>query len=340
MKQQNLTEISRVSGKSVSTVSKALRGCGGVDAETRERIFCAAASVRSQAYEAKKTDVFVILPEKPTYFWNRVGGVLKQSSLPITLKIFSGIQKGKDEFVVASYIEEAASSGARALILSAHLNEALQSRVAELAKTMLVIQLCEYTPIPNTFFVGSDGAHDGDRLAKQLPCKTDRPINVGVLTGALSDASARRVDGFLAALPSAAQVFLIEKPTAIELCSSHLARAIDALGVPLDYLFCFDGITTAACDALYKLREKMQTRLLGFEYPPTAQKHMEAGRILALAVQRLEEQMRAALSMTERYLRTRCYPDSKYQYVPSALVVSDSNEGKYIGACLERQAIQ
>ena len=115
----------------------------------------------------------------------------------------------------------------------------------------------------------------------------------------------------------------MEKPATTELYASHLARSIDALGVSLDYFFCFDGITTSACDALYKLREKMNTRLIGFECPPTAEKHWAAGRIAALAVQAPDEQMRLALSLAERYVRNRIYPDQKYCYVSSLIIHKD-----------------
>ena len=322
MKQQNLGDISRESGKSKSTVSKVLRGCGGVDPETREAILCAASKVSPLIYEPKPSDIYAILPDNPKFFWHRAYEALKSSTLPIQLKLFSAL-RDDNGYLISQYVEEAVAAGARVLILSAHLNEALCLRLAELARSMLILQFCEYTPIPNTFFVGSDGLCDGKALAQCLPKKDDSPTNVGVLRMKLSQGSEQRVEGFLSALPPSVRVFYVDRPTNIELYASHLARSIDALGVPLDYLFCFDGMTTAACDALYKLRGKMQTRLIGFEYPPTAQKHMEAGRIAALAVQRPDEQMRKALALAEKYLRGRCYPDQKFTYVSSEIIVPE-----------------
>ena len=321
MKQQNLAEISRVSGKSVSTVSKVLRGCGGVTAETREAVLNAAGEYPVGVRHSDSDEIFVILPDNPKYFWHRACAVLKESPHPITLKLFSAIRQEQGEALVEEYIEQAVAANVRALIVAAHGNERTQNRLAELANQMLVIQLCEYTPISNTFFVGGDGRADGRALASCIPTDSDRPLNIGVMTGAISHAGAQRIEGFLSALPPTARVFFVEKPTAVELYASHLARAIDALGVSLDYFFSFDGITTAACDALYKLRGKMTAQLLGFEYPTTAEKHMEAGRIAALAVQAPDQQMRLALALAERYVRERLYPPQKYCYVPSEILV-------------------
>jgi DNA-binding LacI/PurR family transcriptional regulator len=326
MKQQKLSEISRASGKSVSTVSKVLRGCGGVDAETRTHILCTAADMRGSAGELTGNDIFVILPDNPKYFWKKACGAIRQSEIPVTLRLIAAISREQGEALLAHYISEAEASGARALILAAHLSDRLKQRLELLAQRMLVIQLCEYEPISNTFFVGSNGVQDGRALASCISTDPTRPLNVGVLRGAVSHTGVARTEGFLQGLPAEVRLFYVEKPSTAELYASHLARAIDALGVPLDYLFCFDGLTTPACDALYKLRNQMQTRLIGFEYPPTAEKHVAAGRIAALAVQAPDEQTRLALSMAERYVRHRCFPDEKYCYVPS--VILQMNERK------------
>jgi ABC-type sugar transport system substrate-binding protein len=275
---------------------------------------------------AEEKEIYVILPDNPKYFWHRAYGVLKQAPCPVTLKLFSAIRQEQGEALVEEYIEQAVASNARALIVAVHSSERLRKRLGALANHMLVIQLCEYTAISNTFFVGGDGRADGRTLASCIRTDSDRPLNIGVMTGALSHAGRERIQGFLSALPSSARVFFVEKPTVVELYASHLARAIDALDIPLDYFFSFDGITTAACDALYKLRGKMKTQLLGFEYPTTAEKHMEEGRIAALAVQAPDRQMQIALKLAERYVRERVYPDGKYCYVPSQILQADCEE--------------
>ena len=321
MKQQNLAEISKMSGKSRSTVSKVLRGCGGVTAETREQILCSARSLEGGTSAVRQHDIFVILPDNPKYFWHRARSILRDCKHKIALRLFSAIKQGNGEAdLVERYVEEAVTAGARVLILSVYVNARLQARLAELARRMLVIQLCEYMPIPNTFFVGSNGERDGEALARYVFADSERSVNIGIMTGASSHTGRTRVEGFLKHLPSNANLFYIEKPNVIELYASHLARRIDLLDVRLDYLFCFDGITTAACDALYKLRGKMDTKLIGFEIPPTAEKHMEAGRIAALAVQAPDQQMQLALKLAERYVASRVYPDQKYCYVSSEII--------------------
>lgn len=323
MKQQGLGDISRESGKSKATVSKVLRGCGGVDAETREAILCVAARMNSVPYEPKPSDIYAILPDNPKFFWHKAYDALKQSGLPIQLKLFSALADDNG-YLISQYVEEAVAAGAKVLILSARIPEKLAQRISELATSMLILQFCEYTPISNTFFVGSDAERDGRSLAACVPSDTDRPLSIGVLRAPRAGESLQRIESFLSALPATARVFSVERPMGGELYASHLARAIDALGEPLDYLFCYDGMTAAEGDALYKLRGRMQTRLLGFEYPTAAKKHMDAGRIAALAVQRPDEQMRLALSLAQTYLRERTYPKQKMNYVTSEILLGAS----------------
>ncbi len=322
MKKQNLAEIAQASGKSLSTVSKVLRGCGGVSTETRNAVLNEVDGLEliSPSQESLNHAISVILPDNPKYFWHQAYDALKASDIQANLKLFSAIRTQQDEEIVERYIEEEVLSGCRALILSSFLNERLCQRLAELARHMLIIQLCEYYPISNSFFVGSDGEKDGMRLAAMLPKETNRPLNIGILMKKASNTGEKRWEGIRKTLPENAHVFFIQSPEFSKLYSSHLARSIDALNIPLDYLFCLDGITALACEALYKLKSHMDTKLLGFEYPPTAKKYMESGLISSLVLQKPKEQMRTALSLAGQYARFGCYPETKFTFLPSELI--------------------
>ena len=318
MEQPNLAEISRRSGKSVATVSKVLRGCPGVTWETREAVLRAADGL-SAPNRGREGAVSVILPDNPKYFWSQARAAVAEEGETLTgasvaLRVYSQIEGAGGVEVVERYLREAET--ARVIVLAARPDESLQRTLRSLAEGRLILQLCEYVDVPNTFFVGSDGEADGRMLALSIPA-SERPLRIGVLRGEDSALPNARTRGFLRSLPEVVELLPVECPAPSELFSSHLARAIDALGVPLDYLFCNDGITTAACEAIHKLRDRMQTRLLGFELPGSAKKHLAAGRIAALAVQSPGEQMRMALRLGAQYLGEGRFPDRKRICLPS-----------------------
>lgn len=323
MKQPSLAEISRRSGKSVATVSKVLRGCPGVTWETRAAVLESFDALEGAQRSGGGEAVAVILPDNPKYFWSRARSAIEcaaRDGAAVSLRVYSQIDRAGGGDMVGRYLREAADAGARAIILAARPEPRLRETLASLAQHRLVIQLCEYVDVPNTFFVGSDGAEDARLLAKTLCPPADRPLRVGIFSGETSELPAARTDGFLSALPTGTEVFRIERPEASDLFSSHLARAIDAAGVPLDYLFCCDGVTAPACEALHKLRERMCARLVGFEYPQSAEKHMAAGRIAALAVQDPEAQMRTALGFAATYVENGTFPGQKFTRLPSEIL--------------------
>ena len=322
MNKQTLAELSRKSGKSVSTVSKVLRGCSGVDAETRTAVLSARHD--EDAPKRKQTgEIHMILPDNPKYFWGDAIREIRKwdSRATVRLKLLSRIGSDQTGALLGEYVEEAVAAKASALILAAHPDEALCRRLAQLAEGRLVIQLCEYTPIPNTFFVGSDPYADGLALSHRLPT-TSSPIRIGVLNANPSHTGAERIQGFLKGVGEGAELYFPTPPPTGCLYPARLARALNEMDIPLDYLFCNDGITVPVCDALYKLKDKMHTRLIGFECPPAAETHWSQGRIEALARQDIGVQTALALTLAYRFLTERVYPEQKKTCLPSELLTS------------------
>ena len=329
MNKQSIKDISQKSGRSVSTVSKVLRNCPGVDPETRDEIRSAMESESVEGLRPMKnagSATCVILPDNPKYFWNRALPSLNRSNLPMITKIYSSIRQDGEDREVSRCLREAVKENASAIILAASPGEALSREIAELAKTMLIIQLCEYTPIPNTFFVGSDFWGDGRALSEAVRSEEGSAPCVGLLSkrGILS--CEERTRGFLEGLDSHVRTVRIECPEYSSLFSSHLARAIHGTGEPLDYLFVPMGMTDKACDALYKLRDKMQAQCIGFEFPSMAKKYWQRGQIAALAVQDVEEQMDLALTFVRQYLEERRFPDRKMNRLASSIRIWDREE--------------
>ncbi len=317
MGKQSVTEISHKSGKSASTVSKVLRNCPGVDPETREAVRSALGdeSALDLIRGCTRGKICVILPDTPKFFWGRALSMLEGRE--VTVKIYSAIRLGGEDREVARCVSEAVAEDAAAVILAALPGEALCAEIARLAKERLFLQLCEYTPVVNSFYVGSDYGADGRALSKAVVSpKGARPL-VGVLRQGDAASVVGRIEGFLEGLDGRADLIDIESPEMSPLYASHLARTMDRAGVRLDYLFCPFGMTAPVCDALYKLKGKMDTKYIGFELPSTAEKHWESGRIAAVAVQDPEMQMRSALLLAERYVKEGRFPDQKFHDMPS-----------------------
>ena len=318
-----ISEISKECGKSRSTVSKVLRGCPGVTEETRRAVLRAADRVDRTRGGDSVREICAILPDNPKYFWKPAQDALAAYENRVSLKVYSSIGNGSDSAVVARYVRESVDAGARALILASRPDEALRAVLSEYADRVLILQMCEYVDVPNTFFVGSDGYCDGMRLGALVKPVGDRPVRIGVPEGDGSYLSNQRIAGFLAGLPLETEVYRVKDPESRELYSACLARAIHQVGAPLDSLFCCDGVTASACEALYKLRGAMKARLLGFEYPKAAEKYLHGGWIAALLVQDPAEQMRAAIALAERYTESGMFPDRKFHYLQSNTVTGD-----------------
>ena len=263
----------------------------------------------------------MILPDNPKYFWGDAIREIRKwdSRATVRLKLLSRIGSDQTSALLGEYVEEAVAAKASALILAAHPDEALCRRLAQLAEERLVIQLCEHTPIPNTFFVGSDPYSDGLALSRCLPTASS-PMRIGVLNANPSQTGAERIQGFLDGVGERAELYFPTPPPTGYLYPARLARALNEMDIPLDYLFCNDGITAPVCDALYKLKDKMHTRLIGFEYPPAAEPHWNRGRIEALALQDIGAQTALALTLAYRFLTERVYPEQKKTCLPSEIL--------------------
>lgn len=323
MNKQSVAEISYKSGKSASTVSRVLRNCPGVDIETREAVRaalgCGSVADLIRCGTDRDGRICAILPDHPKFFWGRYLSVLEQGSEKV--KIYSTIRYDGKDREVAICLSEAVAEDAAAVILAARPGMPLCDQLALLARERLVLQLGEYTPIVNSFFVGADFYADGRMLSSAVVLTgSERPL-VGVLRQGNAVSRQERTRGFLDGLDGRAEILLIDEPEPSSLYASHLARSIDRTGRRLDYLFCPDGMTAPACDALYKLKDRMNTKYIGFEFPPTAKKHWQEGRIAALAVQDPEAQIRLALLLARRYVQFGFFPDHKFTYLPSQYLI-------------------
>lgn len=317
-KVKNVQKISILSGRSKATVSRVLNHRPGVSVETREEILRVAAQFEMEQPAARACEVSVLAPDNPKFFWSRIPSVVKacapQWSAGVHIYTSLSRSAGMDES-----IRRALRGGCRVMILAALPDAALRRQLEALARDVLLIQLCEYAPVAGSVYVGSDLYGDGRALALAVREKL-RGRRCIALRPAGQAGEQRRLEGFTHALGETAFTYIDEEPMQGKLYSANLARRLSREGA-FDYLFCPSGNTAKACEGLLKLRLPQAPQCIGFETSPTVEAYFRRGCIAAMAVQDIEGQTRAALSLARRYLETGLRPEREQQTIPSQIRV-------------------
>ena len=328
MKNKNLAQIAQRSGVSKSTVSRVLNNCPGVDGQLREAVigelredYAATAKVEAPA------DVCMILPDNPKFFWGRARDAANafETRFRIRTYVYSSLSRGE---VLNDYFDRIEQSNIRAVIFVGLMDPDIQQRLERLAQTRLLIQLCEYTPIANSFFVGSNAYLDGERLGRELLARVGKndPRRVVVVGGHDNYNCRLREEGFLHAVKGEISVAQVDAPSEFSLWSSHFARALSGVSGEIGFVFCPDGMTAQSCEGLRKLKSPSPIGYFGFEDPPAAKKYWERGDVCALVVQDLFRQTQTALRLCETYLCAHLYPDQKMIYIDSELRKASDKE--------------
>lgn len=165
MSDTTVESIAKKLNVSKSMVSKALRHCGGIDSDTRQRILTETHDIIQRDYGA--CAVYFIMPDIPQYFWKPVREgivhVINQLSIPVKYNVYT---KVSDESIVLRYLDEADRLDAHAIILAAHITPAIRQKLESMSVGRLIILLSECHDLVNTFYVGSDAYNDGYIIGK------------------------------------------------------------------------------------------------------------------------------------------------------------------------------
>lgn len=320
MKSQKISHIAALSGKSKATISRVLNNCPGVDNSIREEVMqvvCAHPDIT--AAPESPSDLCIILPDNPKFFWHDALEVASRTQIPKQVWVYSHMQKNT---ILHSYMDRLEASNASALIFAGTPDARLCERLEQFASgNHLLIQLCEYTPIRNSFYVGSEFYRDGFRLGRQLLSRQKDAIrHIAILERKDVVSCRERNRGFVDAFQDCGiRISYLEEPQKGSLYPAQLARMIAGCEMPVTHLFCASGCTVQACDALRKIKNH-RIGYVGFECPPGTRKYRENGTVCALAVQNISKQTEKAISFAEAYLQTRTAPDRKYTYIPSRLL--------------------
>lgn len=160
---ETLEEIARALNVSKATVSRALRHCGGVESELRNKILAMAEAGGVTSHG--DCDIYCILPQVPSYFWKRAidAVTLLSGKRRVKLNICT---RSSDAETALFYLDEAVRMNARAIVISIQPTPELIRRLEKTASERLVILLSEYYETKNCFYVGGDPTNEGEAVGQ------------------------------------------------------------------------------------------------------------------------------------------------------------------------------
>ncbi len=333
MKDEKLKEVAQKLGVAKSTVSRTVRHCSGVDAETRRRILQHTAELGIN--DARPCSVYSIIPDTPNYFWGVIGQVMSEEASRygddfLKQNLYTNLS---NHDLVLRYLDEAALIRPDVLILAAEITPEVRERLALLRETMTVLLLAEYDDVPYTFYIGSDPYSDGFRMGEYfLSHFSERtPVVVG---NPQNRTVALRACGFCDALKER---------------DRERFGAIPAYEYPMEYIYCgknqlapsrFAALlaerikgeedcclyvpfgSTALAMALQKA--KFGSRVICCTHDAALNEDGIPERCITVSInQDIRVQGREAIRAAKLLVEMRMCPDRKFTYIPSTLHTAD-----------------
>ncbi len=311
MSNRAISDIARRIGISPATVSKVLNHSFGVSGALREQVFEAAEAMNVYPTwtETHAYDVYVILPEIPTYFWKELyhclTTALDRHGLRSRFHIYSRLH---DTATVERYLREFECMDAPILIIAATY-EGLDKRLRDIARHRAVFTVCETTHADNCYAIGSHQKADSALLATNCLLENPRVENI-LLIGR----SGERLLGFVEAIHTRASLRFFS-PSEIEAYSAaKLAQKLSELHAvyPFDITVCLSGFTKDVCISLKKCH--LSIPCYGFEGPHIEPRYALPG---GTVIQDLAAISEVTAEMSRTYLLHGILPAQKYTFVPS-----------------------
>ena len=332
MKDIKIESIANKLNVSISTVSKAIRHCGGVDSETRQRIL--AESRQIHVIPHSDCAIYTILPDVPQYFWKELrSGIhdgVQWDIAPIKSNIYTRL---RDEDTVLEYLNEAEKLNACVIILAANITPAIHQKLESLTEGRLIILLSEYHELTNSFYIGSDAFRDGYFMGKQfLSHYTDRKLVVISLEN--HNNAKRRVSGFYHAMEEThpqllEQALYIELENKIfkdlKLLPSKLAPLLATAAKDSEQLCMYSPIGIPQLPlALIKAKLTEKAVCLCHDcYTENPYKKKTMDMSFAITCnQDVYRQGAAAIKTATDYVRYWLYPEQKKTFVPSIIKIN------------------
>ena len=258
-----LKKIANVSGSTVSTFSKALRHCFGVDVEKRAEILKNAERL-GYTPSREKCDIYIIIPSSSVDYWKNVMYAMSEAfgklySSGIYIKYNVCPRHSPDIF--RSYIADAVSRQAQVIIIAVKSDsgytEALeQTAVSRICRVIYFLE--KPRNICATDYIGTEPFDDGKRAYSLSP-----PCNAIILTDSSRNAD-ERAEGFQSCshLP-------YKKVSITDSGSAYtIARALfDRLDGNIDCVYTTGGNILSTITAVKKLRSGVRY-VIGHDYYP------------------------------------------------------------------------
>ncbi len=310
MKKSKLKVLAEQIGTSSSAVSKAINHCPGLGTDLRERILEAAAAEGVHG-RRPACDVYVILPDTPTYFWRAFFQLLERTltekGLSAKYNVYTAFG---DRAVVERYLDEAETMDTAVLLIAAR-HDGLSERLSAMATHRAVISLIDPIHAPNVFFVGSDHRADGRMLCKRVREEHATAHRSLLFVPVHTE---ERLAGFLE--DAVDMDCHIVRQSGME-SAAELARIIHTVhrAEPVDVVICVNGNTQMICMALKKCR--LDLPCYGFEAPPIDSRYpLPTGEVM----QDLGRIAESAAAIAADFIREGVYPSMKCMYIASQYI--------------------
>ncbi len=306
---------------SASAVYKALYHKRGVDAKTREKVFAAAPpDALPRAAAGEKPSVGIVLPAKPSYYWDSVYRGIKEelnASVDAHFAFFSSLGSGHEGVHAIDYVRDL-----DLIIVAPASAPSVQAKIAALAAEKPIVYVSDGLPTPQIATICGNHYDDGFQLGLTFSSVFPQKKRILVLHVHNGLGAQLRTNGFIRAISEngAEIVGNIELEDISAPSASVIARAIKAqyLG-KFDCLYCATGVTHYVCLALQKLKLSDDIVCIGYENPKANAEYIENGRIRLLSVSNAYEMgCRAARTALDALLLGK-KPESATIYIPSTI---------------------
>ena len=317
----NTHELAKKCNKSISAVYKSLYHKKGVDAKTRETVFAALDAPPPKAQPGKKPSVGIVLPAKPSYYWDALCKGIEnelQSGIDAHFVFFSSLGSGHEGVHAIEYVQDL-----DLCIIAPSVAPSVQARIAALAAEKPILFVSEGLPLPQLATVCNNHYDDGYRLGTAFT--EAYPDRKRILTLHVHNGLGAQVitNGFTKAISESGASIIgniafddISAPLA-----SRIARAVKAqYAGKFDVLYCATGITPYVGLALQKLRITDEIICVGYENPKSNAIYIEKGQIGMLSVSNAFKMGQVACRIACDYLLSGRKPSEKTVYIPSEII--------------------
>ena len=312
---------------SVSTASKAIRHCSGVDSETRQSVLD---ELRIINYcPQSECDIYAIVPDVPRHFWEKIRQGIQLGKNTYNVSVQCNVYTNlRDENTVLEYLEEAELLNARAIIIAARITPKIQKKLESMTEGRLVLFLSEKHELTNTFYIGGDPHLDGYLMGKQYVADyADRQL---VLISNSNNATAQvRLEGFEAALKKSASEH-IQKPIYLNVDASVLKnpKLLPSKLAPLlsDVSKGFDSLCIYTTFGLIQMPIAISKAKLTNKVVCMCHDYFTDKKDTCIKVtcnQDIVSQGATAVKLAAHYVRHHNHPNEKLTIIPSSVNINN-----------------